>query len=334
MTFAHPIFLLFYILLGLVSSVLYLLNERTKKKLKRIWGDHFPCGIHCTPRIVKCFQNLFVILGLSFLGIALARPQWGFTLAKREFTGTNIVFVLDTSKSMLANDVRPNRLSLAKMSISSLLNSLSGDQVGLVAFAGSAFLQCPSTLDYGAFKLALQAIDTSIIPKGGTNLSAAMELAAQTFEKEARYKQMILLTDGEDLTGDAIKTAQKLAQNNIVVHTIGIGSTHGSPISITNERGLNEYMKDPEGHTIFTKLDEKTLQQISQITHGFYAPLGNAGDGLQKIYSTTLENLPKENFESIEKTPIEHYAWFAFAAFLFLVLEPIFCAIKRKDHHA
>lgn len=232
---------------------------------------------------------------------------------------------------MLANDVRPNRLELAKMSILELLKSLSGDQVGLIAFAGTAFLQCPSTSDYDAFKLALQATNTQIIPKGGTNLSAAMLLAAQTFDPQSHYKQIMLLTDGENLSGDAIKTAKDLATQGVVVHTIGIGSTSGTPISITNERGLNEYMKDSEGNTIFTKLDEATLQQIAQLTHGIYMPLGNAGEGLQNIYKMVLKSLPKESFESVEKLPIERYAWFAGFALILLALEPLFYSNRRRN---
>ena len=329
MTFAEPTYGAIFLIIFVIGCILHILARRRDKKNKALWGEVFHFETTTSAKWGYRIRRFLGVLGIIFLGIALARPQWDFSLEKREFSGANIVFALDTSKSMLANDVRPNRLELAKMSILELLKSLSGDQVGLIAFAGTAFLQCPSTSDYNAFKLALQATDTQIIPKGGTNLSAAMMLAAQTFDPQSHYKQMMLLTDGENLAGDALKTAKELASQGVVVHTIGIGSPHGTPISVTNERGLNEYLKDSEGHTIFTKLDEATLQQIAQTTHGFYMPLGNAGEGLQNIYKMALKNLPKESFESVEKLPIERYAWFAGIALIFLSLEPLLYFRKK-----
>jgi Ca-activated chloride channel homolog len=331
MTFAETTYGFIFLMTFVIGCFLYVLARRKDKKNRKLWGEISHFKTTKSAQWGRCVRRLFLLLGFIFLGIALARPQWDFSLEKREFSGTNIIFVLDTSKSMLANDVRPNRLELAKMSILELLKSLSGDQVGLIAFAGTAFLQCPSTSDYDAFKLALQATNTQIIPKGGTNLSAAMLLAAQTFDPQSHYKQIMLLTDGENLSGDAIKTAKDLATQGVVVHTIGIGSTSGTPISITNERGLNEYMKDSEGNTIFTKLDEATLQQIAQLTHGIYMPLGNAGEGLQNIYKMVLKSLPKESFESVEKLPIERYAWFAGIALILLALEPLFYSNRRRN---
>ena len=331
MTFAEPTYGIIFLITLVVGYVLHILIRRKDKKNKALWGEIFHLETTTSAKWGHRFRRICGLLGIIFFGIALARPQWDFSLEKREFSGVNIIFALDTSKSMLANDVRPNRLELAKMSILELLKSLSGDQVGLIAFAGTAFLQCPSTSDYDAFKLALQATDTQIIPKGGTDLSAAMLLTAQTFDPQSHYKQMMLLTDGENLSGDALKTAKDLASQGVVVHTIGIGSPHGTPISVTNERGLNEYLKDSEGNTIFTKLDEATLQQIAQTTHGFYMPLGNAGEGLQNIYKMALKNLPKESFESVEKLPIERYAWFAGIALVLLALEPLLYSRKRVN---
>ena len=199
MTFAEPAYGIIFLMVFIIGYILHILTHRKDKKKRPAWGEIFQIKISKTTQWGLRFRRFCYILGVIVLGIALARPQWDFSLEKREFSGTNIIFVLDTSKSMLANDVRPSRLDLAKMSILELLKSLSGDQVGLIAFAGTAFLQCPSTADYDAFKLALQATDTQIIPKGGTNLSAAMMLAAQTFDPQSHYKQMILLTDGENL---------------------------------------------------------------------------------------------------------------------------------------
>jgi len=329
MTFAKPISGLIFLVCYFVCFILLKLSQKKSKKQLKIWGALLHSKEKTSQRVLHIFQKICLYAGIVCFGIALGQPRWGSILEKREHAGLNIMFAIDTSKSMLANDVRPNRLELAKMSIQELLKSLNGNQVGLIAFAGSAFLQCPSTADYEAFTLSLQSLDTNIISKGGTDLSSAMELAESTFDSQSHYKQMILLTDGENLSGDAIATAKKMAQKGIAIHTVGIGSTSGSPISITNDRGLNEYMKDSDGQTIFTKLDEESLKQISSITHGFYMPLGNAGQGLQTIYETALKNLPKENFESTEKIPQERYAWFAGFALLFLLIEPAVFSLKK-----
>ena len=330
MTFANPkIGILFLILLS-VSYVLRWRHKKTESTLLKLWGVLPNMQQKRYSRAWQWTRKGLFRLGFFFLCLALARPQWGFITERRQQAGLNVIFAIDTSKSMLANDVRPNRLELAKMSVEELLKSLKGNQVGLIAFAGSAFLQCPSTSDYGAFRLALQSLDTDIIAKGGTNLSEAMELAATIFDESVRYKQIILLTDGENLSGDVLKCAQKMAQQGITVHTVGIGSVVGAPIGITNERGLTEYMKDEAGKTIITRLDEASLQQIAQLTHGFYVPLGNAGEGLKQIYNMAIKHLPNESFESVEKVPIERYTWFASLAFICFLLETVFYPIKRR----
>jgi len=331
MTFANPQIGILFLVLYLLACILCWKSRKTEKALLQTWGMLSHMRKKRYGKAWEWVRKFFFRLGFICLGLALARPQWGFITEKRQQAGLNVIFAIDTSKSMLANDVRPNRLELAKMSIEELLKSLKGNQVGLIAFAGSAFLQCPSTSDYGAFKLALQSLDTDIISKGGTNLSEAMELAATIFDETARYKQIILLTDGENLSGDAIKCAQKMAQIGITIHTVGIGSATGAPIGITNDRGLTEYMKDKNGKTVITRLDEANLQQIAQITRGFYVPLGNAGEGLQQIYNIAIKHLPNENFESIEKVPVERYTWFASLVLLCFLLEAILYPIKRKS---
>ena len=331
MTFANPKIGILFLVLYLLACFLCWKSRKTEKALLQTWGVLPNMRQKRYGKAWQWVRKCLFRLGFICLGLALARPQWGFITEKRQQAGLNVVFAIDTSKSMLANDVRPNRLELAKMSIEELLKSLKGNQVGLIAFAGSAFLQCPSTGDYGAFKLALQSLDTDIIPKGGTNLSEAMELAATIFDETARYKQIILLTDGENLSGDALKCAQKMAQLGITIHTVGIGSATGAPIGITNDRGLTEYLKDETGKTVITRLDEATLQHIAQITRGFYVPLGNAGEGLKQIYNTAIKHLPNENFESVEKVPVERYTWFASLALLCFLLEAILYPIKRKS---
>lgn len=328
MKFVYPTFGL--ILGFLCLEVLFTLYTGRRKghQLRKKWGSTFLYHPSRKQNFRLRVRNLCLWIGIPCFCIAAARPQWGSYLEKHKYVGTNVLFAIDTSKSMLATDVRPNRLELAKISILELLKSIRGSHVGLIAFAGSAFLQCPSTNDMGAFKAALDILDTRTITYGGTNLSAAMGIALETFEQTSKNKHIILFTDGENLAGDTLKMAKVLAEKGIVVHTVGIGTPKGCPICIQTPQGTTEYVKDSNGETVITKLDEKTLQEIARITKGFYAPLGNAGEGLQQIYQMALKNLPKENFESLEKIPIERYVWFLGIAFILLALEPLFYSWK------
>lgn len=323
MKFVYPIFGLILSLLCLEALFSIYINRRKCHQLRTKWGSTFPYHPGRAQKLFHFIRKLCLWIGIPCFCMAAARPQWGFYLEKRQHIGTNILFAIDTSKSMLATDVRPNRLELAKMSILELLKSIHGSHVGLIAFAGSAFLQCPSTNDIGSFKAALEILDVHTIAYGGTNLSAAMGMALEIFDQQSQNKQIILLTDGENLAGDTIKTAKKLAEKGVVIHTVGIGTPKGCPISIQTAYGTTEYVKAPDGKTVITKLDEKMLQEIAHTTKGFYVPLGNAGEGLQTIYQMALKNLPKENFESLEKIPIERYAWFLGIAFVLLALEPL-----------
>lgn len=337
MTFVNLSFGLLLISICLEGLFTLWQNHRKRKKLLAQWGSIVP---YEPTRIQKWRSRLRIVclcIAAVCFCIAAARPQWGFKMERRQHVGVNILFAIDTSKSMLATDVRPNRLELAKMSILELLKSIRGAHVGLIAFAGTAFLQCPSTNDIGAFKAALSVLDVNTIKRGGTNLSAAMNMSLELFDDQANHKQIILLTDGENLAGDVLKTAQKLASRGIVVHTVGIGTPNGSTISLPADKGLSGFLKDRDGKVVITKLDEKTLKSIAETTKGFYAPLGNAGDGLQVIYNLALKNLSKESFESLEKVPIERYGWFLGAALLFLALEPLLYSwkpLKRKGGRA
>ncbi len=320
-----PLFLLFW---ALFEVGFYFKRQKDLK----LWGHKLDKkGLvkreHPFTRILH-----YVFLGSGFVALflALARPQWGLKTEKRQHQGLCVLFALDTSKSMLAEDVRPNRLQLAKLSVLELLQRLGGNRVGLIAFSGGAFLQCPLTKDYGAFKLALDALDTNVIPKGGTDIAAALRVAQQAFEKGNTFKYLLLITDGEDLSAEGINQAKIAAKEGIIVYTVGVGSTKGDKIPMRNAEGRIEYLKDESGNYVTTRLDEKTLEEIAKTTKGFYVPLGNAGEGLKQIYETTLRELPKESFESVEQKPIERYVFFAAAALLAFILELSLYARKVK----
>ena len=337
MTFVNLTFGLVLLVTCLENLFTLYRNHRKCKRLREQWGSLIPYEPSKRQKWRSRLRAACLCIAAVCFCIAAARPQWGFKMEKRQHVGVNILFAIDTSKSMLATDVRPDRLGLAKISVLELLKSIRGAHVGLIAFAGTAFLQCPATNDIGAFKAALDVLDVNTIKRGGTNLSAAMNMALELFDEKSNHKQMILLTDGENLTGDVLKTAKKLAARNIVVHTVGIGTPNGSTISLPSGKGLGGFLKDPSGKVVITKLDEMTLKSVAEITKGFYAPLGNAGEGLQVIYNLALKNLPKESFESLEKVPIERYGWFLGAALLFFALEPLLYSwkpLKRKVKQA
>lgn len=228
-------------------------------------------------------KNLLLVISVAGIGLALARPQWGV----REITSQNltedIVFALDCSRSMLAADVAPNRIERAKLAVQDFVRRYPNGRVGLVAFAGQAFLQCPLTFDHGAFEDALLALDEKSIVVPGTDVGRALEESFQAMEKQDRKKVIILITDGEDLEKSGVKIAAALAATNVVVFTIGVGTEAGAEIRVWNEQGQQEVVRDKDGEVVRSRLDEPTLRAIARATKGDYQPLGPLGEGLAKV---------------------------------------------------
>jgi Ca-activated chloride channel family protein len=319
------------VILGLGGIVEGFCQYRRQRDLRR-WGLHLQkmALVNVESGPMRFLRYLLVGTGILSLLLALAQPRWGTKMEKRQHQGLSILFALDTSKSMLAEDVRPNRLQLAKLSVLEILDHLRGNQVGLIAFSGGAFLQCPLTRDYGAFRLSLDALDTQVIPRGGTDIAAAIRVAQQAFDTGKGFKYLVLLTDGEDLGAEGVKQAKIAANEGLVVFTVGIGSVKGDKIPVRHPDGHIEYVKDASGQYVTTRLDEETLAEIAQSTKGSYVPLGNAGEGLRHIYETTLRELPRESFESVEQKPIERYRWFATVALLAFVAEWMISFLPQK----
>jgi Ca-activated chloride channel family protein len=219
----------------------------------------------------------------------MARPQWGQQTEASHLLGQDIVFVLDCSRSMLATDVAPNRLQRAKLAILDFVQRQGHGRVGLVAFSGQAFLQCPLTFDYNAFEDALNAVDERTIPITGTDIGRALNEARHAMDQQQQRKTVVVLTDGEDLEQGGVRTAEALVKENVVVFTIGVGTPAGSEIQFVNERGQMEVLTE-NGQAVRSRLDEATLRAIAQATHGTYYPLGPVGEGLARI-RFDLENL-------------------------------------------
>ena len=297
MDIAHPHFAEpRWLWLALVGPLLLLALQRysawaRRRQLAQIAAPEFVADLtRSHSRIRRGFKNTLLVLALAGIGLALARPQWGEQAEASHLFGQDVVFLLDCSRSMLATDVSPNRLQRAKLAILDYLQRHAHGRVGLVAFAGQAFLQCPLTFDYGAFQDALTIVDDRTIPVLGTDVGRALEEGFRAMDKNERQKILVLLTDGEDLEKGGIRTAEKLAKDGVVVFTLGVGTPAGTEIQMLNEQGKPELVRDNKGEVVRSKLDEATLRSIAQATHGAYYPLGALGEGLAKV-RLALEDL-------------------------------------------
>jgi Ca-activated chloride channel family protein len=271
-----------------------------------------------------------VLLAVVVIGLALARPQLGVEWSERKARGLDIVFVLDSSKSMLATDLRPTRLDRAKLAIIDLVERLESDRIGLIAFAGQAFLQTPPTLDYAAFRESLDAIDPNVMTSGGSDLGNAIKEAGEAFPSENNVKVVVLLTDGEDLGGNAAQAAAAAREEGIQVFDIGIGTPEGEYLKIRNQQGIEEFVRDADGQPVLSQLDEATLQQIAQATGGSYSRLSS--ESLDQLYRSVLATLPREERESeLQEIHIERFQWALSAALIFLVMEIL---IRRRRNAA
>ena len=320
---------LYYIhLLWAVMALALLLwyNERRRRALLlRFAADEMLPRLGVAKNSSHTLRNFFFLLGLVFLVLTLMEPKWGYTWEDVHRRGRDIIVAVDVSRSMLATDVPPTRLERAKRAIIDLMQIMEGDRIGLVAFAGGAFVQCPLTLDYGAAKMFVNSLDPSLIPKGGTQIGEAIVKAVGAFEGNDRdTRALILITDGENLQGD-LDSAVKLAkEKGVKIFCIGIGTPSGSPIQIIDEKGNKAYLKDREGNQVLSKLNEETLQKIALETGGAYAQAVASGLELDAIYTKRIAGMDAKELESSRRKHYEHrFQWplsAAFACFLICFL--------------
>ncbi len=275
-------------------------------------------------------KRVLTVIGVAFISIALARPMWGFRWEESHRKGLDLMFAVDVSRSMLAQDVKPDRLTRARMSVEDLLAKLDGDRVGLIAFAGNSFLQCPLTLDYDAFRQSLDVLDTKLIPRGGTDIASAIHEAETAFaDKGQNERILILVTDGEDLEGSALAAAQSAAKSGVKIFTVGVGSASGELIPVSAENGGAEFVKDSSGQFVKSRLDEAMLKQIAEATGGIYQPLGQ-GQGLENIYSQGLAHFARHDVASrMHRVYLQRFQWPLALGILCLTLEPMI-GIRRR----
>jgi len=314
--------------------IFYVLAFKSRRKaLENFAQRHLIPMLTATVNLrVQKLKAALVVLAVCFLVLALIGPRWGFQWHEVKREGIDIIVAIDTSRSMLTQDVKPNRLERSKLAVEELMDLLQGDRIGLVALSGSSFLQCPLTLDYGAFAIALDAIDAEIIPHGGTSLSSAITTAAEAFEnKEKKYKALILITDGEDHVGDPVKAAKEAAKQGIKIFCVGVGSKAGELIPVVDETGNVRFLKDREGRVVKSRLNETVLQNIALTADGGYIHASGTEFGLDMIYKEKIAAMEKKELKSkLQKRREERYQIPAIIALGLICLETFLSERKRR----
>lgn len=265
----------------------------------------------------------FIILMLAFTCfiIALVNPKIGTKMETVKREGVDIVFAIDVSKSMDAEDVAPNRLEKSKQLVTQIINNLASDRVGIIAYAGSAFPQLPITTDYGSAKMFLQAMNTDMISSQGTAINEAIDLAETYYDDQQTSKVLFIISDGEDHQGQVEEMAAKASEKGIRIFTIGVGTAKGAAIPLKQNGVVRSYKKDRNGETVITKLDEKTLSDIASAANGEYIP-GNVTSKVTEKVQDVLQNMDKTEFDEKQMSDYQsQFQWFLGLGILFLLMD-------------
>lgn len=330
----NPQFLYLWILIPLFYLLHYFYIRAKRKKLKQFAEVKTQQIIIPDLSIGKqYFKFTLWNLALFFLILALANPQQGASIEKKERTGTDLMVCLDVSNSMLAEDLKPNRISRAKQSLTQLVNQLEGDRIGIVVFAGTSFVHLPITSDYTAAKTFIDVIDTKLIETQGTSIAESLEKAFSAFENQdetKRSRSIILISDGEDNEEGALDATKEIAKEGVVVNTIGLGQTEGTPIPIFDKYGRSEYKKDGNGNIVLTKLNEVLLKEIAKEGNGVYIRANNTSIGLDNILAR-INKMEKNEYEAVAyKNYDSKFYIFALISLFFLVLEWVVFERRNK----
>ena len=281
--------------------------------------------------VARRWKAVLLVTGILFAVLAWAQPRWGFEWRQVKRKGVDIFVLLDVSRSMLTEDVRPNRLTQAKFAVEDLLTKLQGDRVGLVAFAGTAFVQCPLTVDYDAFRLTLREAGPKLIPRGGTAIGVALRTALKGFEAgDGRDRAVVLITDGEETEGEALPAAEELVQAGVRIFAIGVGTVEGELIPLHDDNKPMEFLKDKEGQVVKSRLDEETLKQLALKTQGIYVRSAAGDFGMDTVYEKGIAQLKRKDYEEqLQKRYFERFQWPLGIAVALLVLEMFVSDRKR-----
>ena len=332
MRFEHPNLLWLLLVIPPALALLFWWGGRARQKLLTQFIEarllsSLTVGISPARRKIRF---ALLISSAAFLIAALARPQYGYDKEEVRQSGLDIVVSVDTSKSMLTADIAPDRLERAKLAALELMQRAGPDRLGLVAFAGDAFLESPLTVDNAAFQQSVRALDVNSIPQGGTARAAAIDTALTAFKEQDHYKTLVLLTDGEDNDNGALDAAQRAAKAGLKIFTVGIGTAAGDLIRVTDAKGNSDYVRDAQGNVVKSHLNEPLLQQIAMATGGFYLPLRGA-DTMDVLYERGLAPLPKTvDAEKLVRQYHEQFQW-PLAAAILLLLAEMFLPERNKS---
>ena len=327
--FAHPELLYLLIIIPLLI-VFYVVARIRKKKAIAEFGSPELLSTLMPLQSYKreTLKFILVLVALFFVILGVAGPQFGSKLQQVKKEGVELIIALDVSNSMMAQDIKPSRLDAAKQAISRMVEKLSDDKVGLIVFAGDAYVQLPITTDYSSAKLFLSGINTDIVPIQGTAIGTAIDLAAKSFTPDTEAsKAIIVITDGENHQDDAIAAAKAAREKGIYVHTIGMGLAQGGPIPEKGNPG--QYMRDGSGNPIISKLDEETLKEIAKAGEGIFVRASNSNVGL----NTLLDEIDRMDKTLLEERVFSDYAekyqYFLIMALIFVLLD--FMVLGRKN---
>ena len=324
MDFARPTYLYLLTLAPLAALLLAWAARRKRADVARFGSPVLVAALGASfSHARRRTKTILWFIALVALVIALARPRWGTKVQVKVQRGVHVMVALDVSSSMLAKDIKPNRLARAKLTVEELMDRLGGNELGLALFSGAAFVQSPLTSDFNTTRSFLNAAGPWSISRPGTALAEAIQVALGGFPKEiASARVILLLTDGEGHEGDALNAAREAAEAGVTLHAIGFGSPQGEPIPLLDQNGaLVGYKKDAQGNTVISRLDETTLQQIVNETGGLYFRASAGGDEIAAITDAIAALDTGEMESQFETRGVERFEWFAGLALLALTTE-------------
>lgn len=333
--FANPVWLGVTAGAVVLLAVLLWYSSRSRARQFAAFADPAQAGALLASHspLRRVVKNGLLLLSTAVLGLALARPQWGVVDEEMmRAKGEDVVFMLDLSKSMLAADVTPNRLERAKLAIVGFLHGQSGGRMGLVVFAGNAFLRVPLTLDYAAFEESVMSTSPEDIYVPGTDLGTALAVAKSAFEKTDKRKVLVLLTDGEDLEKLGVKSAEEFAKDGIVVFTVGMGTAAGASVQAVQQNGILAQVLDSQGQPVISRLDETTLRKIAEATGGTYRRLDRISDAMEDVERALRTTDVTAAGGVVKRRGVDRYAWFVAVAILLLVVESLLTTRRHIAH--
>jgi Ca-activated chloride channel family protein len=330
--FAHPeYFTLLFVLIPLAAA--FILFWFRMRRRSRLYAESALLDrlVEQRSRVKPILRAAVLMLAIALFITALAGPQVGSKYEEVQRAGIDLVVAIDVSSSMLAQDIKPDRITAAKRELMNLIDNLKGDRIGIIVFSGEAYTQLPLTTDYGAAVMMTDIISVGMTPRPGTAMGAAINMARESFAKEeGKYRAMVLITDGENHEDDAVESAKEAASENIIIHCIGMGLPEGAPVPLEQDGEARGFKKDNEGNPVLSKLDEESLKAIANATGGTYTRAENGRDNLAQVFKE-IEKMEKREIETKRFTEYEDRFQVPLAlGFLLLIMEALMSEKRNR----